>query len=444
MDSKQVFTTRRRLIALSLLLAPLSSWATGINVSGDAYVSPGANANLNYGTLTSISVGPLGVANAQGNSALIQMNLSALPAGLTAGNIQKATLTVYVNKVLVGGGLDFAQVTGAWTETGVTFNTQPGTASAFAVNVPVTASGNYVTVDVTSLVKGWVQGTFPNDGVEITAALASPATQVVLDSKEATTTSHPAYLDVTVVSVGPAGATGSAGATGATGTTGIAGVTGSTGPVGATGPNGASGIAGATGPAGAIGPTGPAGATGPAGPTGANGTNGATGATGTNGNNGAAGPTGTNGSNGAQGPTGATGATGSAGLGTIFPLKFQNSVTATLLFYPFFTVNPTTTTTFSLAGYPAPGSCSLSAIYVTNIPTSASPAADSITYEVYKNGVATGVKVTVTSSTTQNTLTAGNGAGFSAAVSPGDTLALGITQSNSAPTVQSFVTARCI
>src|ERR1700688_4109937 len=137
MHSKLIFSAGRLLMAPALLLAPWASWATGIVVSGDTYISPGASANLNYGTLTSVSVGPLGPANAPGNSALIQMNLSALPAGLTAGNIQKATLTVYVNKVLVGGGLDFSQVTSAWTETGVTFTTQPSVASAFALNVPV-------------------------------------------------------------------------------------------------------------------------------------------------------------------------------------------------------------------------------------------------------------------------------------------------------------------
>src|ERR1700694_2652144 len=105
-----------------------------------------------------------------GNIALIQMDLSSLPAGLTAANIQKATLTVYVSKVLVAGGLDFSQVTSSWTETGVTFAGTPSFASAFAPNVPVSSTGNYVTVDVTPLVQGWVQGTFPNNGIQIAAA----------------------------------------------------------------------------------------------------------------------------------------------------------------------------------------------------------------------------------------------------------------------------------
>jgi hypothetical protein len=124
-------------------------------------------------------------------------------------------------------------------------------------------------------------------------------------------------------------------------------------------------------------------------------------------------------------------------------VKFQNSVTATLLYYPFFSVNAVTTTTFGLAAYPIPGPCTLSAIYATNTVTSASPVADAITYQVYKNSVATGVEVMVTSSTTQNTLVAGNATGFSVSVSAGDTLALGVTQSNSAPTVTSFVSVRC-
>jgi hypothetical protein len=59
---------------------------------------------------------------------------------------------------------------------------------------------------------------------------------VVLDSKESTTTSHPATIDVLVVSVGPQGPAGPTGATGAAGTAGAPGATGATGPTGPAGP----------------------------------------------------------------------------------------------------------------------------------------------------------------------------------------------------------------
>ena len=79
------------LMASAMFLTTATGWATGVVVSGDTYISPGANSNLNYGTLTCINVGPLGPTNAPGNSALIQMDLNALPSGLTVANIQKAT-----------------------------------------------------------------------------------------------------------------------------------------------------------------------------------------------------------------------------------------------------------------------------------------------------------------------------------------------------------------
>ena len=299
-------TGSRLLLAPVLLLAPLSGWAAGIVVSGDTYISPGANANLNYGTLTSISVG-------NGNNALVMMDLGALPAGIDSANISKATLTVFVNKVLVGGGLDFSQITSSWTETAVTYAGRPSTASAFAVNVPVSVSGVYVTVDVTTLVQAWVHGTFPNDGIQISAALASPGTQVILDSKENTTTSHPAFLDVTLVSVGPSGASGPAGPSGPLGPAGATGPSGPQGTAGAAGPSGPLGPAGATGPSGPQGPAGAAGPSGPLGPAGATGPSGPQGTAGAAGPSGPLGPAGATGPSGPQGPAGAAGPSGPLG-----------------------------------------------------------------------------------------------------------------------------------
>ena len=65
----------------------------------------------------------------------------------------------------------------------------------------------FLTVDVTPLVQSWVSGT-PNYGIWVRAASAQTTTSVSFDSKEATNTSHAAYLDVTVASMGPAGPQG--------------------------------------------------------------------------------------------------------------------------------------------------------------------------------------------------------------------------------------------
>ena len=237
--------------------------AASANVAADAHINAAAPGS-NFGAAININVG-------SGNTGLIQFDLSSLPSGLSSGQISKATLTFFVNRVASPGALDIAPVTSPWTEAAVTSANRPVYLPPSAVSIPVTAAG-FVTVEITQIVKDWATGGLQNFGVQISPAISSPSTVVMLDSKENTATSHPAFLDVTLVAIGPAGATGAPGATGAKGATGSIGATGPTGTTGAVGPTGAAGAAGtagakgATGATGSAGPAGPTGATGPAGP----------------------------------------------------------------------------------------------------------------------------------------------------------------------------------
>jgi hypothetical protein len=203
-----------------LSLIPLAAQAATVTVSADTYVSS-SNATVNYGSATALSVG-------EGVSALIAFDLSSLPAGLTASNIEKATLTVFVhNKANTAGALDLAQVTAPWSEALVTYNNRP-TAAAAIQSVPVSASESYVTFDITLLVRQWVIGSAENYGVEISASAGQPGTVVDLDSKESISTSHSALAEIMLVSMGPQGSPGTPGKTGDTG---------ATGPQGPPGPN---------------------------------------------------------------------------------------------------------------------------------------------------------------------------------------------------------------
>ncbi len=333
---------------LPVLLAAMffypGAHAANVTLTGDAHVSSNRS-TTNFGTLANLYVG-------NGNTALLQFDLSTLPAGLTSSQVAHATLTVFVNRVNTGGTVNLSPVTSAWSESAVTYATMP------AIGAPVdgfsaAAAGQYVTVDVTLLVQGWVTAPATNFGL----ALTSTAANVLLDSKENDETGHAASLDITITSMGATGAQGPAGAPGIQGAPGL---------------NGAPGIAGATGPAGPAGAAGATGATGPAGPAGATGTvgtvsnwsssttyqvgqvifcaacssNGSSyaalatntnqdpptqtgfwqliaqvGATGASGITGPQGPIGPTGSTGAAGATGATGPTGPAGatgsLGTV-------------------------------------------------------------------------------------------------------------------------------
>ena len=73
-------------------------------------------------------------------------------------------------------------------------------------------AGAYVTVDVTSLVQGWVSAPATNNGVALTAGTAA----VEFDSKENDLTGHAAALEVVLAS-GGVGAVGPAGPAGAVG-----------------------------------------------------------------------------------------------------------------------------------------------------------------------------------------------------------------------------------
>lgn len=286
-----------QVLLIAASLSPLLR-AAEAPLLGDTYISSATPENT-YGTATTINIAP-------GNAGLVQFDLSAF-AGQT---ITSAYLQVFVDKVTTGGTLNFTLVTSPWSESSITHSSQPSTAGSAFTSIGASTANAFVLVPVTTQVQNWINGPGPNYGIEITG---TGSTTVFLDTKENTTTSHPAQLIVTVTEPsGPNGFTGATGVTGSNGTTGISGATGPNGFTGATGAAGASGPTGATGITGAIAPTGATGLSGFTGPGGATGNTGATGALGITG------PTGTSG---AQGPTGITGPNGPTGLtGAMGPL----------------------------------------------------------------------------------------------------------------------------
>jgi hypothetical protein len=205
--------------------------ATEVALTGDAHVSM-TRSTTNFGTLANLYVG-------NGNTALLQFDLSTLPAGLTASQISHATLTVFVNRVNTSGTVSLSPVTSAWSEPAVTYATIP------AIGAPVngftaTTAGQYVTLDVTSLVLGWVTAPATNFGLALTSTVAN----VLLDSKENDETGHAATLDITVTSMGATGPQGAQGPAGVPGTPGVPGIPGAAGPAGPIGPAGPAGAPG--------------------------------------------------------------------------------------------------------------------------------------------------------------------------------------------------------
>jgi hypothetical protein len=266
-------------VRLAILALPAGLFAqVPVPLTGDAFIQPDSSAN--YGAAQALELGT--TSNYQ---TLFQFDLSTLPAGTTAGNVSSATLVLFVRSGS-GGSFTVATANGSWTESGLNGNNAPTAGTTVGT---VTPTGSYVetSLDATSAVKGWITTPASNNGFIVTPGAGASYT---FDSKEATGTSHPPQLLITLSSAGPNGPTGATGATGAAGPAGATGAVGATGSTGATGPAGATGSAGAAGATGATGPTGNTGATGATGGTGVAGPGlqGATGATGPAGPTGAA------------------------------------------------------------------------------------------------------------------------------------------------------------
>lgn len=194
----------------------------------DAHVNsaqPGANS----GAISNLNVGG-------GYTALVQFDLSVLPAGTTASQVSRALLRLYWNRADTPEPVSVGPVNGAWGEYSVTYATLPALGAAVQV-VQVNQAGAYVTLDVTAAVQGWIGNPATNNGLALTAGMAA----VQFDSKENDLTGHAPELEVTFASQGPAGPAGPQGLQGAQGPQGPKGDTGAQGPQGPTGPAGAAG-----------------------------------------------------------------------------------------------------------------------------------------------------------------------------------------------------------
>ncbi|MEN3370779.1 MAG: hypothetical protein V7609_2922 [Verrucomicrobiota bacterium] len=212
---------------------------------------------------------------------------------------------------------------------------------------------NFISIDVTDWVKAWLDGSLPNEGIEIEAGATTALLNLAFDSKESNQTSHEPRLEIVLSKIGPIGPMGLIGPQGLQGFAGPAGPPGTSGPTGSTGMTGPQGIAGADGtkwfsstgtpavnvgglsdyyldlntgdvwqkvnnegePVWALqenirGPRGPAGSEGPVG---------ATGSTGSQGPAGLQGPPGLSGPGGSPGAPGSQGSAGPPGPAAVWP-----------------------------------------------------------------------------------------------------------------------------
>ena len=236
--------TLKSLSATLLLLAglsPLNAQAVLLPVIADTYLAPAADA---AGTSEIIKVN-------SNNKALLNFALSPLPSGITGANIDKARLVFFVKSVPTSGKLEVSPVTSTWAEGTVNTATAPTVGSSLATSAALSRSDTYYAVDITQLVKNWLDKPASSFGLAL-QPFRGTSTSVTLDSKEATQTSQAAYIDIDLLGAdGPKGDTGAAGTQGAVGPQGLAGDAGVQGDQGADGAQGPQGIQGVQGSAAA-------------------------------------------------------------------------------------------------------------------------------------------------------------------------------------------------
>ena len=270
------------IFSMLLIALPITITAQSIP-TGDSYTAS-SSPHATHGDSASLWVGVEGRKEQPStNRAYIRFSLAELPSGTTGSQISKATLVLYASGELDPGALDVFRVTSGWNEQSLNFFNAPSISSSPEVkDVRVTATNSFLTIDITPLVRVWVDGTHANHGLALVPSAGS-ALDVMFDSKENTATSHSPELVISLASSGgqgPQGPIGPPGAQGPQGPQGPQGSTGQTGANGAPGPSGPSGPIGPAGPKGNDGATGPQGTAGPAGPIGPVGPKGNDGATG--------------------------------------------------------------------------------------------------------------------------------------------------------------------
>jgi hypothetical protein len=182
---------RLLLALLFVTLGTLTSAFAQITPSQDSYTNT-VDSGTNYGTATTLSV----VSSASSiQTTYIQFDLSSIPAGYASTNVAKATLKLYVNSVSKAGSFNVDLVNGSWSEKTITSSLSPALGSTIASGVSLTSANvhDYILIDVTSAVGEWLNGSQANDGV---ALVANSPLSASFDSKENTTQSHPAELNI--------------------------------------------------------------------------------------------------------------------------------------------------------------------------------------------------------------------------------------------------------
>lgn len=133
-----------RLSIAVLVVAPIVSFGQALTPSQDAYYVPGSATN--FGSASTVTVG------SSSSVGLVQFDLTALPVGTTASQVQSAKLTLFLDHVNSAGtiNIDTVSPSTSWAELTVNGVTSvPSAGSTVATAVAVSTVYTFITVDAT-------------------------------------------------------------------------------------------------------------------------------------------------------------------------------------------------------------------------------------------------------------------------------------------------------
>ena len=217
---RSAWTGPALLVALAvsmIVLAPARAAALQARLTDDAYTSS-ASPGANFGASGSVSVqGPPPTAAMQ--RAYLKFDLvGVVPAGTRGIDVTKATLRLWVKDVARPGMFDVYRVVGAWSEESLKDNAAPVLGALEVGSVPVWAADKlgFIQVDVTSVVRDWLNGVIPSNGLVLVPTATGIG--VSFSSKETTAGGYEPQLQLALAGPpGPAGAMGPQGPTGPAG-----------------------------------------------------------------------------------------------------------------------------------------------------------------------------------------------------------------------------------
>ena len=146
-------------MVLPFMMPIYATSTTSLSPTADAYVDE-ANPNNNYGSASTLDIGE--DSNGNDDYIYIRFDLSGIPSDAV---IVSAELKLYAKEGIADGKtVKIYRVLGDWSETGITWSNKPDNAANETDSAAIPSTNNWMVLDVTGDVEGFVNGSFSNYG----------------------------------------------------------------------------------------------------------------------------------------------------------------------------------------------------------------------------------------------------------------------------------------